>query len=96
LLTPFDPIVWDRRRFELLWGWPYRFEAYTPVRRRQLGYYALPMLWGDRLVGWANVTRRAGTLDVRTGYVAGRPPRDRAFRRALDEELDRMRIFLRS
>src|SRR5688572_23665684 len=33
LLAPFDPIVWDRRRFELLWAWPYRFEAYTPVAK---------------------------------------------------------------
>ena len=35
LLAPFDPVVWDRRRFELLWGWPYRFEAYTPVAETQ-------------------------------------------------------------
>src|SRR5690606_10236051 len=41
LLAPFDPVVWDRRRFELFWGWPYRFEAYTPVVKRKLGYYAL-------------------------------------------------------
>jgi uncharacterized protein YcaQ len=38
LLTPFDPIVWDRRRFERFWGWAYRFEAYTPPDRRKLGY----------------------------------------------------------
>lgn len=47
LLAPFDPLVWDRRRFELLWGWPYRFEAYTPPAKRKLGYYALPLLWRD-------------------------------------------------
>ena len=34
LLTPFDPVVWDRRRFELFWGWAYRFEAYTPLPKR--------------------------------------------------------------
>jgi uncharacterized protein YcaQ len=39
-LAPFDPLVWDRRRFEHLWGWPYRFEAYTPAARRTRGYYA--------------------------------------------------------
>ncbi len=44
LLAPFDPIVWDRRRFELLWGWAYRFEAYTPAPKRVRGYYALPLL----------------------------------------------------
>ena len=37
LLAPFDPIVWDRRRFETFWGWAYRFEAYTPAARRVLG-----------------------------------------------------------
>ena len=41
LLAPFDPVVWDRRRFEMLWGWAYRFEAYTPTSKRKLGYYAL-------------------------------------------------------
>ena len=55
-LAPFDPVVWDRRRFELFWGWAYRFEAYTPVRKRKLGYYALPLLWRDEVLGWANLT----------------------------------------
>jgi uncharacterized protein YcaQ len=44
LLAPFDPVVHDRARFEILWGWSYRFEAYTPVAKRKLGYYALPLL----------------------------------------------------
>ena len=60
LLAPFDPVVWDRRRFELFWGWPYRFEAYTPAPKRKLGYYALPLLWRDRVIGWANVSVRNG------------------------------------
>ncbi len=55
LLTPFDPIVWDRDRLELLWGWFYRFEAYTPVHKRKLGYYAMPLLWRDRIIGWGNI-----------------------------------------
>lgn len=94
LLTPFDPIVQDRARFELLWGWEYRFEAYTPVAKRKLGYYALPLLWREHVIGWANVAVEEGALDVALGYVAGRPPRDRAFKRELDEELDRLRAFL--
>jgi uncharacterized protein len=93
LLTPFDPIVWDRRRFEMLWGWAYRFEAYTPVPRRKLGYYALPLLWRDRIIGWANVSLKDGVLDSAFGYVAAQP-RGRAFRRALDEELSSLRVFL--
>jgi len=95
LLAPFDPIVWDRRRFEMLWGWAYRFEAYTPAAKRKLGYYALPMLWGDQVVGWANVSVVDGrTLAVECGYSAGRAPRARQFRIALDEEVERLRVFL--
>lgn len=90
-LAPFDPLVWDRRRFELLWGWAYRFEAYTPVRKRVRGYYALPLLWRDEVIGWANVTS-ADELEL--GYVSGRAPRERAFRRALEEERERLRRFL--
>jgi uncharacterized protein YcaQ len=94
LLAPFDPVVWDRRRFEMLWGWSYRFEAYTPVPRRKLGYYALPLLWRDRVIGWGNVTLTNGRLQTAVGYVAAQPPRDRVFRRALDEEVNRLRVFL--
>lgn len=94
LLAPFDPVVWDRRRFELLWGWAYRFEAYTPELKRKLGYYALPLLWRDRVVGWANVALRGAQLQTSFGYVAGRPPRDRPFKRELEAELDRFRVFL--
>jgi uncharacterized protein YcaQ len=93
LLAPFDPVVWDRRRFELLWGWVYRFEAYTPAAKRRLGYYALPLLWRDRIIGWGNVSIVKGALSASFGYV-GRRPRDRDFTRALDEELERLRVFL--
>jgi uncharacterized protein YcaQ len=93
LLAPFDPIVWDRRRFEMLWGWPYRFEAYTPAAKRRFGYYALPLLWRDRMVGWGNVTVQDGATRVDLGFVEGRP-RGRAFQRGLDDEVDRLRKFL--
>jgi len=94
LLAPFDPVVWDRRRFELLWGWAYRFEAYTPAPQRVRGYYALPLLWRDRVIGWANLSQRGGVLDAQFGYVAGQAPRDALFRRALDDEMQRMAEFL--
>ena len=61
-LTPFDPIVWDRDRFERLWGWMYRFEAYTPAPKRKLGYYAMPLLRRDRVIGWANLSVEKGRL----------------------------------
>jgi len=94
LLAPFDPIVWDRRRFEMLWGWPYRFEAYTPIAKRKFGYYALPLLWRDRVVGWSTAVVKEGRLRPQFGYVASRTPRDRTFKPALDEDLDRLSTTL--
>jgi uncharacterized protein YcaQ len=93
LLAPFDPVVWDRRRFELFWSWAYRFEAYTPLPKRKLGYYALPMLWRDRVVGWANVTAVDGVPQCAFGYVDGEPA-DPVFRRELEAEVERLRRFL--
>jgi uncharacterized protein YcaQ len=95
LLTPFDPIVWDRRRFEIFWGWAYRFEAYTPAPKRKLGYYALPLLWHERVIGWGNAVATAdGGLQCSFGYVGGNAPRSAAFRAGLEGELARMRVFL--
>ena len=93
LLAPFDPLVRDRVRFELLWGWEYRFEAYTPAPKRKLGYYALPLLWRDRVIGWANLSVKNGELSFEFGYVESQP-RDRIFKRELEAELDHMRSFL--
>ncbi|MDP3085705.1 MAG: crosslink repair DNA glycosylase YcaQ family protein, partial [Rubrivivax sp.] len=96
LLAPFDPVVWDRRRFEALWGWAYRFEAYTPAPKRVRGYYALPLLWRDRVIGWGNLAlaQDRRTLRAELGYVSGKPPRERAFRAALDDELAHAEAFL--
>ncbi len=94
LLAPFDPIVWDRKRFVLLWGWAYRFEAYTPPAKRKLGYYALPMLWREYIIGWANVAMQDGALTTEFGYVSGRAPKERVFKRALNDEIGRMQLFL--
>ena len=93
LLAPFDPLVWDRDRFEIFWGWAYRFEAYTPAPKRKLGYYALPLLWRDRVIGWGNLAVKGTKLDATLGYVGSRP-RDRAFKSELEAELERMRTFL--
>ncbi len=93
-LAPFDPLVWDRRRFEHFWGWPYRFEAYTPPQKRKLGYYALPLLWRADVVGWVNVLRRGNELAVEPGFVRGRQPSGKAFQNAFEAESERLRYFL--
>jgi uncharacterized protein len=93
LLAPFDPLVWDRFRFERFWGWPYRFEAYTPAPKRKLGHYALPLLWREQMVGWATVSVEAGTMRPAVGFVGPRLT-EPAFVRAVDDELHRMHRFL--
>ncbi len=92
-LAPFDPLVWDRRRFAHFWGWTYRFEAYTPPPRRQFGYYALPLLWRDQVIGWVNATIDAGKLRLEPGFVS-QAPRGRDFKRAFDAEAARLTTFL--
>ncbi|MGO8819086.1 MAG: DNA glycosylase AlkZ-like family protein [Terriglobia bacterium] len=94
-LAPFDPLVWDRLRFEHFWQWPYRFEAYTPPAKRLRGYYAMPVLWGDRVIGWANAEVRGQSLNVQLGFV-GKRPDDHEFSREVDAELARLEEFLRS
>jgi uncharacterized protein YcaQ len=94
LLTPFDPVVWDRRRFELFWGWAYRFEAYTPAPKRKLGYYALPLLWRDAAVGWGNLSVSDETLHAEVGFATRSPLRDAGFKSALEAELGAMARFL--
>lgn len=93
LLAPFDPVVWDRDRFERLWNWVYRFEAYTPPAKRIRGYYALPMLWRDQVIGWGNLAVKDEELQCEFGYVSGKP-KERAFERELEAEVELIRSFL--
>lgn len=94
LLAPFDPVVWDRRRFEQLWGWAYRFEAYTPASKRVRGHYAMPLLWRDQVIGWANLSTKSGALTPEIGFVKA-APQDKRFAHAIDDELHRMSVFLK-
>lgn len=66
VLSLFDPVVWDRKRAEQLFGFSYRLECYTPAPKRQYGYFVLPLLHRGRLVGRmdAKMHRKTGVLEV--------------------------------
>lgn len=68
LLSPFDPLVWERDRLERMFGVFYRIEAYTPAAKRERGYYAMPVLAGDRIIGTVDPARthKGKTLVART------------------------------
>ncbi|MFN0129027.1 MAG: DNA glycosylase AlkZ-like family protein [Verrucomicrobiales bacterium] len=93
ILAPFDPLVRDRQRFEQVWGWSYRFEGYVPAPRRERGYYAMPVLWRDHMIGWANAKVVGKRLNVTMGYVRKRP-RVKAFRLGVEVEVEAMAIFM--
>ncbi len=94
LLAPFDPVVWDRDRFQRFWGWAYRFEAYTPPAQRVRGYYAMPLLWRDAVIGWGNLSVVGGKLRADVGHVSGEAPKDPAFHSAIQAELEAFAAFL--
>ena len=95
-LAPFDPLVWDRARFEHLWGWAYRFEAYTPPAKRKLGYYALPLLWREHVIGWANTSMDAGKLTVELGFESKKHLRGHTalFNSCVESETEKYQEFL--
>ncbi len=66
VLSPFDPVVWDRKRAEQLFDFSYRLECYTPAPKRQYGYFVLPLLHRGQLVGRmdAKMHRQTGILEV--------------------------------
>ncbi|MGH3009462.1 MAG: DNA glycosylase AlkZ-like family protein [Gaiellaceae bacterium] len=92
-LSPFDRLVHDRARTELLWNFYYRLEMYVPAAKQEYGYYVLPILHGDRIVGRIEPVfdRKAGQLSVKgLWWEKGQKPLD------LDEPLHNLEAWLAS
>jgi uncharacterized protein YcaQ len=95
VLSPFDPLIIQRKRTELFFGYNHRFEAYLPKEKRLFGYFALPVVVGDDIVAAIDLktdrARRALLLQKWT-WVGGRGPR-RDLKRRIEEELHRFERF---
>ncbi len=76
LLSPFDPVLWDRKRVAALFGFDQVLEIYKPAKDRVYGYYCLPVLAGDRLVGRVDLKcdRKAGRIEVLSSRYEDDPP----------------------
>lgn len=95
LISPFDPLVWERNRTERLFGFSYRLEIYTPAPRRKYGYYVLPFLEGDRFSARVclKADRSRSLLLVNTAYAEA-PIDDMQTTAALRHELEALASFL--
>ena len=96
-LSPLDPVIGDRERTRRLFDFHYKWEVYDKPEKRKFGYYVLPILWGDRLVGRIEfkVERPAGRLlELGRWFEAGVDPNARPLLAAIDLAIGRLRTLV--
>ena len=93
ILSPFDPLLRDRKRGERLFGFSYRIEVFVPEAKRQFGYYVFPVLRGDRLIGRIDMKadRATGTLNVRAFWPERGVRRSRILQAGLERAIETSR-----
>ena len=94
-LAPLDNLLWRRERLADVFGFQYRWEGYTPEAKRRYGHYAMPILWGSRLIGRLDprLDRERGRLVVRLLHLEPHVAPTRALRRRLEAALDSFSAF---
>lgn len=96
LLSPFDNLICGRGRTERLWDFEFRIEIYVPAAKRQYGYYVLPILHGDRLIGRISpkMDRDTGTLHIQAIYREAHATDDSSTTTAIRESIESLARFL--
>lgn len=96
LLSPFDNLICDRERTEQLWDFYFRIEIYVPKAKRQYGYYVLPILHGDRLIGRIDpkMDRKKNVLTINAVYAEDHAPNDTTTVNAIRESIQSLASFL--
>ncbi len=94
VLSPFDPLIRDRKRCLRLFGFNYRIEVFVPKEKRQYGYYVFPLLEGRRFIGRIDMKHESGTLAITGLWLEPGVKMGKGRRTALDAELDRYRRFV--
>ncbi|MBQ6513197.1 MAG: YcaQ family DNA glycosylase [Clostridia bacterium] len=94
-LAPLDPMLWDRKLIEAVWGYRYSWEIYTPVVKRKYGYYVLPILWGNRLIGRIEpkADRKAKSLTVQNVWLEPGVRRTKKLSGQIDRAVQRLARF---
>ena len=94
-LAPLDPMLWDRKLVETLWGFQYSWEIYTPAAKRKYGYYVLPILYGQNFIGRieAAVERRAKTLVVKNIWLEPGVRRTKRLEHAMEMSIKHLAGF---